>query len=124
MAGEGQRSLPPEPGGSVSTHLLSRCLAGPAPDPPSSPGLVSLAQPPPGSRYSSPKGPALQCLGVVKLVEMATDCFLAMASSLFNRHLQVSVGEEKGRPPSPSEGEEVTVLESLERSLLPALGLT
>lgn len=122
--GEEQRSLPPDPGGSVSTHLLSGCLVGPAPDPPSSPRLVSLAHPPPGSCYSSPKGPALQCLGVVKLVETATGCFLAMASSLFNRHLQVSVGGEKGRPPSPSEGEEVTVLESLERSLLPALGLT
>lgn len=47
-----------------------------------------------------------------------------MASSLFNPHLQVSVGGEKGRPPSPSEGEEVTVLENLERSLLPVLGLT
>lgn len=124
MAGEGQRSLPPDPGGLVSTHLLSGCLAGPAPDPPSSPGLVSLAHPPPGSCYSSPKGPALQCLGVVKLVETATGCFLAMASSLFNCHLQVSVGEEKGRPPSPSEGEEVTVLQSMERSLLPDLGLT
>lgn len=69
IGGGGAGSLPPDPGGSVSTHLLSRCLAGPAPDPPSSPGLVSLAHPPPGSCYSSPKGPALQCLGVVKLVE-------------------------------------------------------